>query len=340
MALPVYVYDPTLNDAGHRVRGIGRHLQIIRENFDSEFTFTANLAEIPYESVFLNSFFSFLSSPLTTKRIAKVQLATIHDLIPLKFKNHFPVGLRGKLNVFRNKMALKNYDKIIAVSEHTKSDIQKLLGISESKIQVIYSTIPNLFWDSTDNESLPFPLPEKYCLYVGDATWNKNLVNLAQAIKIVDMPCIFVGNVFAGRHKDLSHPWQHELRDFFVEVGNDERFIFPGYVSDLQLLTLYRQASCNVLVSRDEGYGYSFFEAASQGLPSVLSTEEIFYETAVDAAMYGETENPHDIAKKITSVVNNTRLRAFLSHKSHERLSTISREKFRNDYLQLINQLT
>ena len=37
---------------------------------------------------------------------------------------------------------------------------------------------------------------KNYVLYVGDATWNKNLVNIARAIKLADVHCVFVGKVF------------------------------------------------------------------------------------------------------------------------------------------------
>ena len=49
---------------------------------------------------------------------------------------------------------------------------------------------------------------------------------------------------------------------------DDKRFIFPGFISDDELITLYEQASLNILLSRDEGFGFSYVEAASLGCPS------------------------------------------------------------------------
>lgn len=340
MSLPVYVYDPTAGDAASRVRGVGRYLQILRENFENEFVFTSSLDRIPYDSIFLNPFYNFLQPPLSTRRLAKYQVAVIHDLIPLKFPQHFPVGLRGKLNIFRNKVALRQYDHIITDSVHSKRSITEILHVKQP-VSVIYPTLPKIFWEPHAGSKSALGLPQAYCVYVGDATWNKNLLNLARAIKLCDLPCVLVGKGFVRLRDspdELSHPWHAELRDFFQLIQSDKRFIFPGFVSDSDLVNIYQQSVCNVLVSRDEGFGFSYFEASSQTTVSVLSTEEIFYETAGDTAMYGATADPVDIATKITSIFGNQSLRSFLSLKAKARTEMINREKFKHDFRSLIKE--
>ena len=132
-----------------RSRGIGRYLQILRENFKDEFTFTdqpmANFNRFQPISTFINPFFNLLQPPLTMFRIAKKQVAVIHDLIPLKYPEHFPVGLKGRLNIFLNKIALRNYDVIITDSEVSKKDIVNILGLDESKVKVVYPCLPRIF---------------------------------------------------------------------------------------------------------------------------------------------------------------------------------------------------
>ena len=68
----VFVYDPTASDKQSAVRGIGRYLQILKENFP-DWVYTSDLSSIIYdlESIFINPFFNFLQPPLTLKRIAK-----------------------------------------------------------------------------------------------------------------------------------------------------------------------------------------------------------------------------------------------------------------------------
>jgi glycosyltransferase involved in cell wall biosynthesis len=361
MTLPVYVHDPTASDAQSKVRGIGRYLQLLKENFNNEFIFTDNLKAIPHECIFVNPHFDFLKKPLVFGKIARKQIAVIHDLIPLKYPQHFPVGFKAKINTFFNKLMLRFfYDVIITVSNASKHDIMKMLKVPEKKIHVIYQTVPHIFiphltipttvdstivyhhedklaTDYSPVDVSKYAMTEKikslqnFILYVGDATWNKNLVTLARAIKIANVPCVFVGKVFADFmphmqgtlqpstngalqvntqmqtvtrdiNKELSHPWQRELKAFLHEIQNDPRFIFVGYVSDLELLQLYRQAKVNMLISRDEGFGFSNLEAAFMSTPSILSDISVFREIAKDDASFVKVDDPVQIANKIVEL--------------------------------------
>ena len=265
----VYIFDPTQSDKLSSVRGVGRYLKLLKESFP-EWVFTSDLSSIinRQASVFINPFFNFLQPPLTLKRLAPLQFAVIHDLIPLKYPEHFSAGVRGKINIVFNKLALKNYDLFITDSEAAKKDIVDILGLPDNKIKVVYPCLQKSFIGSeVDNFSQDHP--QKFCLYVGDATWNKNLVNLAKAIKIINVTGVFVGKVFQTKNHD--HPWQKELKEFFSVAKDDKRFVFPGFLTDSELIKFYQQASLNVLPSRDEGFGFSWLEAANFYCPSVLS---------------------------------------------------------------------
>ena len=57
----VFVYDPTASDTQSAVRGIGRYLQILKENFP-DWTFSSSLTPNPSSltPIFINPFFNFL----------------------------------------------------------------------------------------------------------------------------------------------------------------------------------------------------------------------------------------------------------------------------------------
>ena len=378
----VYILDPTLNDPLSKVRGVGRYLQILKENLPQNTIFTDNIRQVSADSVFINPFYNFLQKPLTLMRFAKKQIAVIHDLIPLKYPEHFPVGIKGKINIFLNKLALKNYDLIITDSEASKKDINNILYIDKEKIKVIYPCLPKIFSiDSrfptssfglrgtsrgNDSEVMKqfnnITIPSQFCLYVGDATWNKNLVNLAKAIKLINVTCVFVGKVFEilkqvqddknGRTSEVKEErsdgktsevkfdnvWQKELNEFIKETKGDKRFIFLGYVPDNKLIQLYRQARCNVLVSRDEGFGFSYLEAASQSCPSVLSDIQVLHETSSNqGALFANPNNPNKIANAIGEVYFNKDVRNKLGFKAQERAKYFSKNKFANSFLKIIN---
>ncbi len=336
MAKKVFVFDPTASDKLSSVRGVGRYLQILKENFAEEFTFTSSLKSIKNskDSVFINPFFNFLASPLTLKHLSQKQIAVIHDLIPLKYPAHYPAGIRGNINIFLNTQALKNYDLIITDSEASKKDIRDILHIEEGKIKVIYPCLPKSF-SKLKIENLD--LNENFCLYVGDATWNKNLVNLVQAIKIINVTCVFVGNVFGSQTRKLvdsqNNKWLLEYKQFLMETKDDKRFIFKGFLPDSDLLKLYQQAKLNVLPSRDEGFGFSYLESASQGCPSVLSDILVLKEISAGNTLFADPENPNDIADKIGELYFNKKTRNAFSSKALQRSKFFSPKKFKKEFL-------
>jgi glycosyltransferase involved in cell wall biosynthesis len=402
----VLCFDPTSSDSQSKVRGVGRYLQILKENFP-EWTFSNTLHVSRYTlHAFINPFFNFLQKPLTLKRIAKKQIAVIHDLIPLKYPSKFPAGLRGNFNILLNKLALKKYDLIVTDSEASKKDIIQILKIPEEKVRVIYPCLPKVFKKVSSSKyqvlrkktkkekpltSYSLLLNTNFCLYVGDATWNKNLVNLARAVKIANVTCVFVGKIFEllsspkdnkifaasqlseqvsepshldsrrrgermvprlnynfwrGMRVDLarkfslstfSHPWQKELKEFFQLIKDDKRFIFLGYVADKDLIKLYQQASLNILPSRDEGFGFSYLEASSQGCPSVLSDIPVFKEIALDSSLFANPENPNDLADKIIELYFDKNRQKTLGDAAKKRSQFFSCEKFKKSFLEIID---
>lgn len=340
----VFVFDPTVSDSQSKVRGVGRYLQLLQENFP-RWSFIDNIKDNRLKiknSVFINPFFNFLQPPLTLKRIAKKQIAVIHDLIPLKYPHHFPIGLRGKINFFLNKLALRNYDLIITDSEASKNDIINILKLPEKKIKVIYPCLPQSFLEfkikNLDlNKNLKLKIPNSFCLYVGDATWNKNLVNLAKSIKIANITTVFVGRVFETKYQPLSHPWQKDLKVFFKMTKNDKRFIFPGFIDDYRLFKLYQQAKFNILISRDEGFGFSYLEAGNFSCPSIVSQIPIFKEiTNNQGVIFADPNNPNDIADKMINLYFNSQLRDKLGFEAQQRSKYFNCQKFRDQFLKLI----
>lgn len=417
------IFDPSQTDPLGQFRGGGRIIQILKENFP-EAKFIKNLNQLSNYHlcngrfkdgnwVFINPIFNPFQPPLTLKKITKKQIQIIFDVIPLKYPKHFPIGIKGKFNLWLNKLALRNYDKIITISHHSKRDIIHYLKIPEERIEVVYPTIGRIFLNS--NKQAPItkknlnskhqapnskqiqnskqksfgncppqadpPLAgklktENYCLYVGDVNWNKNLVNLAKAIKIINVTCVFAGKAFdklnsnnqapitkpqsrtsslRGRQNqnsnlfpisnfqflisNLNHPWQQEFKDFLKEVSGDKRFIFLGYVDDYRLIKLYQQARLNILISRDEGFGFSFLEAASQGCPSVLSNIPVFHEIAGDSAWFANPENPYDIADKIGEIYFNKQLRDQLGFKAQKKAKFFNEQKLKNKLKLIIKKL-
>lgn len=334
-----YVFDPTASDAQSRVRGVGRYVETLMEALGASGKLVSSLADVPPEATLINPFFNLLGTPLLGKRIARQQIAVIHDLIPFKYPKSFPIGLRGKLSVWKNKGTLRHYDKIITDSLASRADIEHILGLHEEKIHVVYPSIASVFVTdfvpppSEAVAALTANTPG-YFLYVGDVTWNKNLVNLARAVKSAHVPCIFVGKAFSG--PSAHHPWQQELDLFRQEIGSDPLFVFPGYVSNNDLIYLYRHAVANLLVSHDEGFGFSYLEAGAQRCPSILADRPIFHEISAGNALFANPENPEDIANAMKQFAASPGGRAEMGMKAYARSQSFSTKEFRTALLKTV----
>lgn len=325
--------------------------------------------ELKQGEILINPFFNPTQKAKNYKK-AKKKIAIIHDLIPLKFKKYYPTGLKGIWYNFVNKRIIKKYDFIVTDSQISKNDIVSIYSVPQEKVQVIYPCVDKLFLPhlsiskngethhpfhkentKTVAEFTDLPLKlitqnqklaelKNFVIYVGDATWNKNLPNIARAIKLTNIPCVFVGRVFSNENtKNIHvkpHPWQRSLNEFLKLSQGDQRFIFPGYVSDVELKILYKNAKANILVSHEEGFGYSFAEAGYMSTPSVLADRPIFHEIAKDSALFANPESPKDIAEKITQLFYDSVLQERMSIKAFSRAQEYSPKSFNDSWQNLI----
>lgn len=392
----ISVYDPTANDTQSKVRGIGRYYQTLREALDtiedidypnnsntiktetiSQFQttpahgkdnlliqYTAHIKSINKDHVVVNPFFNPIQRPISLHNAGNKRIAVIHDIIPLKYPNHFPLGIRGMWYKFLANLAKKKYDIIITDSEASKQDLFNLYKIPLNTIKVIYPTVPRLFLPHLNLQNTHHPfhadqegikpeftplnlenlaenkhfinLPD-FVLYVGDATWNKNLPNLARAIKLTNITCVCVGKVFEPKQSQKKHhPWHTDLLEFLKLVEGDKRFIFPGFVSDIDLLTLYKRAKANILLSHDEGFGLSFIEAGFMSTPSILSDIPVFREIAGTAADYVDRKNPKDIAQKIVEHFYDAQKQEKMSIEAFEQAQEYHPERFKQKWAEVL----
>ena len=85
---------------------------------------------------------------------------TVHDFVHEKYYG----GLRRYLHLLQKNKAITNADKIITVSENTKSDLLHYHPyVDESNIHVIYNGVSDDFFRIEQKVSLPRP----YLVFIG-----------------------------------------------------------------------------------------------------------------------------------------------------------------------------
>lgn len=321
----------------HRVRGVGFYITNLKEGLQKAFPKegflffnkeegipgNADLVHYPYFEPF------FLSLPIIKKTKT---IVTVHDLTPLVFPEYFPKGIKGTIRWEIQRRNLSRVDRIIADSEASKSDIIRFTGFPEKKIDVVYLAAGSQFRVIEDTKHLSsvrkrYNLPERFLLYVGDVTWNKNLPRLLHSVQKLKIPLVLVGKALVEENVDVMNPWNQDLVMVQNIVKDDPYFIRLGFVSDEDLPILYNLADVFVMPSLYEGFGLPLLEAMACGVPVVTSNAGSIPEVVSDASYSVDCYNTSSITKGIQTVFDNQKLRAQMREKGLKQAKKFSWSK-------------
>lgn len=307
----------------HRVRGTGFYLTNLREslikNFpENKYHFFKRGDNLPVDIDLVHyPYFEPYFLTLPFKKSHK-SVVTVHDLTPLVFKDKFPAGVKGNLKWEMQKRILKKTDLIITDSHSSKKDIHKFTGIQIDKIQVVYLAAAEHFkkLSKPDKRILKkYGLPEKFILYVGDGTWNKNLPNLIKAVSITDFNLVIAGSAFTNKDYDKNNPWNKDLYEAQTLASANKKIHPLGFVPDKDLVELYNLATIFIMPSFYEGFGLPVLEAMQSGCPVITTREGSIGEVADSAAYFADPYDVDSLTKGLNELMVNKELREALSIK-------------------------
>jgi glycosyltransferase involved in cell wall biosynthesis len=206
---------------------------------------------------------------------------TIHDMIHALFPDNFRDSDEITLNTH---ILAENAEKIISVSENTKTDICNLLDINSNKIVVV-----PLAASLQRNEIKLKGLPEKYILYVGvRKVGYKNYDRFQRVMNRIISEDPSMHLVCAG-----GEPFEGTKNIHYVPITKNN------------LGCLYQQATAFVLPSKYEGFGIPLVEAMVCECPIVCSNSSSLPEVAGDAAQYFDCNSDNDMYDAIMNVTDN-----------------------------------
>lgn len=321
---------------GHKVRGVGFYLSYLKralETYCSEHEFifftqqeaipkNVDLVHYPYFEPF------FVTLPLIK---GKKRVITVHDLTPLIFPDHFPPGIKGTVKWYIQRSGLQISEAVITDSNASKRDIRKVAHIKEEKIHVAYLAAAEEFKQISQKKikevKEKYSLPEKFALYVGDITWNKNVPRLMQACSIANVPLAMVGKTLVDENFDRNNPWNKDILSVHTLANTDDRFKRLGFVPTEDLVALYNSATVFVFPSVYEGFGLPILEAMQSGTPVITTRESCLLEVGGEAAYYVNGFDSRDIAKGISEVFYSRNLQDSLSEKGIKQAKKFSWEQ-------------
>ncbi|MGL4394463.1 MAG: glycosyltransferase family 4 protein [Brevinema sp.] len=242
---------------------------------------------------------------------AKNQAVMLHDVAFLSYPEWF-----SKAFVYYYKFLIPKIIKksrfVMTVSEFSKSEIVRYLGIDPQKILVLplwldeqfLNKIPHVPKTESDNP---------YVLSVSSIEPRKNISSLIK------------GFVASGL-EDTSLFLVGDKGKSFADINLEEhpQIQFLGRCADDELLAHYQGALFFANLSFYEGFGLPALEAMSCGCPVLLSDIPTHREVCGDAVLYADPHDPQDIAQKIKLLSQDKDLRKELCIKGKERAAQFS----------------
>jgi glycosyltransferase involved in cell wall biosynthesis len=264
---------------------------------------------------------------------------TMHDLAFLlfpRFLTRDSARYYGQVD-----LAARQADHIICVSESTKRDTVRLLGVPESKITVIYEAAHPLFTPITNADALDrvrakYKLPEEFILFVSTIEPRKNLPTLLRAFRrLRDNYKSPATLVVAGNRGWLAQQVDQTLDE--LNLGDVVRFL--GGVANEELVYLYNVAKLFVLPSFYEGFGLPPLEAMACGTPVVVSNVSSLPEVVGDAGLLVEPEDVEGLTVAMWRALSDDSLRREMRDKGLRRAQTFSWERAAQETLEVYRQV-
>src|SRR5579863_8295927 len=260
---------------------------------------------------------------------------TVHDMLEHMSRARQQTGFWGSVHVQMTKQVLRGAARIFAVSNFTRTDIEKYFDIPSSRIEVVYNAIDERFLRGhatpADRDLIAqrYQVTYPFLLYAGRISPHKNVVRMIEAFSALktelekdqlypDLKLIIIGDDLSGNP---------DLRRTVIRSGvqNDVRFL--GFVPIEVLRTFYDAAKIFVFPSLYEGFGLPPLEAMAHGTPVVTSNVTSLPEVVGNAAVLVHPENVFEIMRALYRVLMDQPLREKMKERSYRQAAKFSWEK-------------
>ena len=257
-------------------------------------------------------------------------VAVIHDLAFI----HYPEGLsffeKYYYSYFFPRFARKA-DRIIAVSNFTKSDIIKQYLIDKEKVDVVYNA-PSKGFVPVDDETKR-NIKEKYTngndyfIYVGALHPRKNIETLLKAFDEFKKET-------SSSHKLAivgRMAWQtNSIEQVFNHMQFKDEVVFTGRLSDDELHKIMASAFCLTYIPLFEGFGLPIVEAMACNVPIITSNSSSMPEVAGNAAILVDPKSVNETKNALIEISANNQLREKLIAESKKRNTFFDWDKSAN----------
>lgn len=209
-------------------------------------------------------------------------IAVIHDVQP--FKINF--GFKNTVYKYLYKHILNDICQVIAISEFSKGDLNRLFPSSKGKTHVIYNSV--VCGEKQKVSSKLFDVP--FVLNVNAMVDYKNQLTIIKAFALIKDR---IPHNLLFKAKKTNY-WVDTLVPIIKEMNLENRvFLIDEKYDESQLNWLYSKADLFVNASTMEGFGFTPIEAAMNETKVLTSKVTALEETTLGKLNY--TNDPYDV---------------------------------------------
>ncbi|MSP12772.1 MAG: glycosyltransferase family 1 protein [Chloroflexi bacterium] len=238
--------------------------------------------------------------------------------------------------------AVRSTDHIIAVSESTRQDLTRLLGVPEHKITVVHEAANEIF-QPIENPALleqvrrTYNIPGDFFIFISTLEPRKNLPTLLRSLRrLLDDYKAQVKLVVVGRRGWLFD----EIFDTVETLHLKNDVLFLGRMPGDDLVALVNAATALVHPAYYEGFGLPPLEAMHCGTPVIVSNVASLPEVVGDAGLLVDPKDEEGWAVAMWRVLTDKDLRQQMREKGLVRAQTFSLEKMARETMAVYRRVS
>jgi glycogen synthase len=280
-----------------------------------------NTARIDASVVHCHTWYAHFGGILAKLNYGIPLVITVHSLEPLRPWKREQLGGGYDFTCWLERTALEMADAVIAVSEGTRRDVEKLFQIDPARLHIIYNGIDPAEYQAVTTHGVldRFGIDsiKPYALFLGRITRQKGIIHLVNAIKHLDPGFQIVLCAGAPDTPEIAAEMKAAVAQ--AQSQRDGIIWIDQMLDNKSKIELYSHAGVFVCPSIYEPFGIINLEAmacgravvasAVGGIPEVVAHGETGYLIPVEQM----TESPfepvdpekfsHDLATRINEIM-------------------------------------
>lgn len=250
----------------------------------------------------------------------KPTIVIMHDLIEFNVPDKFS----KKKMFYRTKLAdpitAKRANHIITVSENSKRDIMKFLGVPEHKITVVYNGVDQVRFSKMPHEKAKAILenkkwPTSYLLYAGTIDHpGKNSIAVVKAFEKLKRSEKYTGKLILAGMPGAGY---EVIKEYINKSPYCSEITLTGFVTDEELIALYSECDVFCFVSLYEGFGIPPLEALSCGADVIVSNTSSLPEVVGDIGMKVDPDSIEELCSAIIKTISKEKNATNIMHRKN-----------------------